>query len=219
MTHYSYDSVAGSKLLDEVGWRDDDANPATPRLAMAVPGVQDGTPLTVNYLVTNAYLRQEIVKVLVDSAATCGIQINVKTTSPEQMYAAAPEGELFGRKFDLAQIAWQSGQRIPCDLFITSQIPSAINQWMGINLGGYSSKAFDTACQLARSTSADQASDQSAVAAIQKQFSDDLPAIPLYFHLKIAAVRPDFCGLDMDVSSRSALRGIESFDYGQTCPR
>jgi peptide/nickel transport system substrate-binding protein len=219
LTHYSFDSQAGAKLLDEVGWKDDDSNPATPRLGFNIPGVTNGTPLVVNYLVTDAYLRQEIVKVLVDSAATCGIQINIKTTTPENMYAAAPAGELFGRKFDMAQIAWQAGPRIPCDLFMTSQIPSAATQWMGINLGGYSNKTFDSACMAARSTDADPAVTRSALEAVQKQFSNDLPAIPLYFHLKIAATRPDFCGLDMDVSSRSALHGIESFDYGQTCPR
>lgn len=216
LTKYAYDTAAGSQLLDEVGWKDDDSNPATPRVAYGVPGVADGTKLAVNYLVTDAYLRQEIVKVLVESASPCGIQINVKTAPPETMYAPAPDGELFGRKFDLAQIAWQAGQRIPCDLFQTSQIPSAKNQWMGINLGGYSSKTFDSACQLARSDGSDS---QTAAAAVQKQFSDDLPAIPLYFHLKIAASRPDLCGLDMDVSSRSALHGIESFEIGQNCPK
>ena len=219
LTHYTYDVDAGSKLLDEVGWKDDDSNPATPRIAYGVPGVQDGTKLSVNYLVTNAYLRQEIVKVLAESASACGIQINVNTTVPETLYASAPDGELFGRKFDLAQIAWQAGQRLPCDMFTTSQIPTAANQWMGINLGGYSNPAFDTQCLQARSTGADTAASAAGAAAAQKLFSDDLPAIPLYFHLKIAATRPDLCGLVMDVSSRSALYGIESFDLGQACPK
>jgi len=219
LTHYAYDSAAGSKLLDEVGWKDDDSNPSTPRVAYSVPGVADGTPLSVKYLVTDAYLRQEIVKVLTDSAKACGIQINVQTTTPDKLYASAPDGELFGRKFDLAQIAWQAGQRLPCDLFISSQIPSAATQWMGINLSGYTNKTFDAACQAARSTGSDASQVQAGAAAVQKIFSDDLPAIPLYFHLKVAAARPDFCGLDMDVSSRSAMFGIESFDYGQTCPK
>lgn len=219
LTKYTYDVNAGSKLLDEVGWKDTDSNPATPRLAYSVPGVQDGTAFTVTYLVTNAYLRQEIVKVLVESAAACGVQINVKTAAPEDLYAAAPDGELFGRKFDMAQIAWQAGPNIPCEMFTSSQIPSPKNQWMGINLGGYSNPAFDAACTAALSTSPDSSGYMEANTAVQKLFSDELPAIPLYFHLKIAAARPDFCGLDMDVSSRSALRAIESFDVGQGCPR
>lgn len=218
LAHYSYDPEAGSSLLDEVGWKDDDSNPQTPRVAYAVPGVPDGTPLSVNYLVTDAYLRQEVVKVLADTASTCGIQINVTTVTPQEMYAPAPDGQLFGRKFDMAQIAWQAGQRIPCDLFTTSQIPAADNQWIGINLGGYSNPDFDDACRLAQSTGFDAAADLTAAANVQKIFADELPAIPLYFHLKVSAVRPDFCGLEMDVSSRSALFGIEQFDFGQTCP-
>ncbi|MEI8133172.1 MAG: ABC transporter substrate-binding protein, partial [Leptolinea sp.] len=74
---YTYDVAAGSKLLEEVGWKDSDSNPATPRQAYSVPGVQDGAAFTVSYLVTGAYLRQAIVKVLVESAAACGVQINV----------------------------------------------------------------------------------------------------------------------------------------------
>jgi peptide/nickel transport system substrate-binding protein len=219
LTKYTYDVNAGAKLLDEIGWKDSDSNPATPRLAYSIPGVQDGTAFTVTYLVTGAYLRQEIVKVLVESAASCGIQINVKTVAPEELYAAAPEGVLFGRKFDMAQIAWQAGPVIPCEMFMSSQIPSSKNQWMGINLGGYTSPAFDAACTKALAASPDSAGYADINTAVQKLFADELPAIPLYFHLKIAAARPDFCGLDMDVSSRSAFRAIESFNFGQDCPR
>jgi len=143
----------------------------------------------------------------------------VKTAAPQEMYAAAPDGELFGRKFDMAQIAWQAGPTTPCEMFTSAQIPSPKNQWMGINLGGFASPAFDAACSAALVASPDSAGYQDASTAVQKIFADELPAIPLYFHLKIAAARPDFCGLDMDVSSRSALRAIESFDIGQDCPR
>jgi peptide/nickel transport system substrate-binding protein len=219
LTKYSYKVEAGSKLLDEVGWKDTDSNPATPRIAYSVPGVQDGTEFAVTYLVTNAYLRQEIVKVLVESSAACGVQINVKTTAPEDLYASAPDGLLFGRKFDMAQIAWQVGPTNSCDMFMSSQIPSSKNQWMGINLSGYSNPAFDAACTAALAASPESAGYMETNAAVQKIFSDELPAIPLYFHLKIAAARPDFCGLEMDVSSRSALRAIESFNTGQDCPR
>lgn len=219
LTKYSHNVDEGAKLLDEVGWKDSDSNPSTPRLAYAIPGVQDGTAFSVSYLVTGAYLRQEIVKVLVESAAACGVQINVKTVAPEVMYASAPDGELFGRKFDMAQIAWQAGPKNPCDMFMSSQIPSSKNQWMGINLGGYANPAFDAACTTALATAPDSAGYAENNAAVQKLFSDELPAIPIYFHLKIAASRPDFCGLDMDVSSRSALRAIESFDIGQSCPK
>jgi peptide/nickel transport system substrate-binding protein len=104
-------------------------------------------------------------------------------------------------------------------MFTSSQIPLAANQWMGINLGGYANPVYDAACTAALAASPESSGYQEANFAAQKLFSDELPAIPLYFHLKIAAARPDFCGLDMDVSSRSPLRAIESFDIGQECPQ
>jgi peptide/nickel transport system substrate-binding protein len=218
LSSYVYDPESGARLLDEVGWKDVDGNPSTPRVAYSIPGVQDGTQFQVTYLVTGAYLRQEVVKVLVESAADCGIQINVKTSEPEELYASAPDGILFGRKFDMAQIAWQAGPNLPCGMFTTADIPNPANQWMGINLGGYSNPVFDSACSTALASSPDSPAYQESNTAVQKLFADELPAIPLYFHLKIAATSPDFCGLDMDVSSRSALRSIESFKIGQNCP-
>ena len=52
----------------------------------------------------------------------------------------------------------------------------------------------------------------------QSIFASELPSIPLYLRLKVAAARPDFCGLTLDPSSIYALADIESFDYGDTCP-
>ncbi|MDX9866207.1 MAG: ABC transporter substrate-binding protein, partial [Anaerolineaceae bacterium] len=49
-----YDPIAGAQLLDQVGWRDYDGDPATPRVAAGVAGVPDGTPLSVNYATTQA---------------------------------------------------------------------------------------------------------------------------------------------------------------------
>jgi ABC-type transport system substrate-binding protein len=102
---------------------------------------------------------------------------------------------------------------------ISNSQMSGLSSMMGINLGGYANPAFDAACTAALAASPDSAGFLDANASVQKLFAEELPAIPLYFHLKIAAARSDFCGLDMDVSSRSALRAIESFDVGQDCPK
>jgi hypothetical protein len=52
----------------------------------------------------------------------------------------------------------------------------------------------------------------------QAIFASELPSIPLYLRLKVAATRPDFCGFVLDSSSTYALADIESFDYGESCP-
>ena len=87
---------------------------------------------------------------------------------------------------------------------------------MGTNMSGYKNANFDVACQKALqtvSTDPEYASHQEA----QALFAADLPAIPLYQRLKVAATRPDFCGFSLDPSSSSALADIETFDYGDSC--
>ena len=61
-TPLAYDATAGAQLLDQVGWKDFDGDPATPRVAAGIAGVPDGTPLSVNYATTKAYMRQEVAK-------------------------------------------------------------------------------------------------------------------------------------------------------------
>ncbi|MGA7272954.1 MAG: ABC transporter substrate-binding protein, partial [Acidimicrobiia bacterium] len=43
--HVDFDPAAGAALLDEIGWVDDDGDPATARVASGVTGVPDGTLL------------------------------------------------------------------------------------------------------------------------------------------------------------------------------
>jgi peptide/nickel transport system substrate-binding protein len=45
---YKHDSAAGIALLEQVGWRDTDGDPTTPRLASSVANVPAGTPLMLN---------------------------------------------------------------------------------------------------------------------------------------------------------------------------
>ncbi|MEJ5203301.1 MAG: ABC transporter substrate-binding protein, partial [Anaerolineales bacterium] len=62
-----YDPEAGMRLLDEVGWRDTDGDPATPRQAIGIPGIPDGTPLEVSYATTLATARIQTAEFLIES--------------------------------------------------------------------------------------------------------------------------------------------------------
>ena len=64
---------------------------------------------------------------------------------------------------------------------------------------------------------ADRNHEYAAHQETQAIFASDLPSIPLYQRLKVAAARPDFCGFTLDPSSSSALADIESFDYAEGC--
>lgn len=214
---YAYDPAEGSRLLDEVGWKDADSNPATPRIAVGIVGVPDGTPLQLSYSASQADLRAEVAEIVVSSLAECGVGVERDLLNPGDMYAPGPDGVLFGRKFDLAAFTWQAGSQPGCSLFTSRQIPSAANAWIGTNVTGYSDPTFDAACTAALWGRPDQADYAGRVAAVERLFAENLPVLPLYYQLQITISRPDLCGLDSDSTARSFLWNLEALDYGEGC--
>ena len=214
---YPFNPTAGKALLEEAGWRDTDGNPSTPIQAVAVKNVGAGTPLLLNYYTTPATQRRQVVEILTDSLAQCGIGLNVQYLSQNDLYLPGPEGPLFGRRFDLIEYAMMvNGIEPPCEWFATSQIPTAANHWIGTNASGYSNPEYDAACTAARQALPDEDAYAASYRQTQLTFATDLPAIPLYYRLRVAASRPDFCHFDLDPSG-SPLWNIEAFDYGPSC--
>jgi len=215
--NYTFNPAAGNQILTQVGWIDHDKDPATPRQALGVTNIPNGTPLVLDYYTTSATQRRQVAEIFTNSLAECGVGLNVVYYSASDFYAQGPVGPLFGRSFDLAEYAIGVNSLEPqCGWFTTSQIPTEANNWVGTNISGYKNPAFDTACgQALQSLSSDPTytSHQEA----QSIFASELPSIPLYLRLKVAAARPDFCGFTLDPSSSSALDDIELFDYGDGC--
>jgi peptide/nickel transport system substrate-binding protein len=214
---YAYNPEAGSKILDDVGWDDLDNNPATPRVSSRVTNIPDGTPLVLKYYTSSATQRVQVADILIQSLGQCGIGVDTVFQDAAQFYAQGPAGPLFGRQFDLAAYSFGGNSLEPqCGWFTTSQIPNEKNNWIGTNVTGYSNPKFDADCaQASQSLSSDPTYNLHQEA--QAIFATDLPAVPLYQRLKVAATRPDFCGFTLDPSSPSALESIETFDYGEAC--
>jgi peptide/nickel transport system substrate-binding protein len=103
-----------------------------------------------------------------------------------------------------------------CTWFISSQIPAEENNWVGTNISAYENPVFDAACLKALQTVPTDP-EYSFHQEAQAIFASDIPSIPLYVRLKVAATRPDFCGFNLDPSASSALADLETFDYGQAC--
>ncbi|HEY4692597.1 MAG TPA: peptide ABC transporter substrate-binding protein [Bellilinea sp.] len=215
----AFDPAAGAQLLDQAGWLDSDNDPATPRLAAGVANVLDGTPLAVTYATTSEKLRVSTAARIAQMLGSCGVKVTVQAMDTGLLYAPGPDGILFGRNFDLAQFAWQSGRESPCFLFTTPQIPAADNGWLGVNITGWSNPAFDAACQSA--LDADPGSLETYSAAnrsVQELFIQELPVLPLYYTVHLTAARPDLCGLQVDSSARSEFWNLESLATGGDCP-
>lgn len=215
---YPYDPAQGNRILDQVGWRDHDNDPSTPRLAFGVLNVPEQTPLVLNYYTSSATQRRQVSEILAQSLSQCGIGVNVSYLSYVDLYAeGSANGPLFGRSFDLAQFAMGTASLEPaCSWYTTAQIPTASNNWVGANVTGYKNPEFDAACSWAQQQAPDDEAYREAYHLTQSIFNSDLPAIPLYLRLKVAAARPDMCDFDLDPTA-NPLWNIESLDYQTTC--
>ncbi len=212
---YSFDPTEGADLLNDVGWKDLDNDPSTPRTAHNVQNVPAGTLLELDYITTTSIQRREASEILASSLEECGIGVNVHYLPPEDFYAPAPEGILFGRNFDLAQFAMGTESIIPrCDWFSTESIPSLANDWIGENLSGYSNNAYDTACESASFTLPNAAAFQENYHETLTIYAEDLPIIPLYPYLRVAASRTNLLGFSLNANTKSPLWNVEAFDLG-----
>ena len=212
---YAFDPTTGAELLDEIGWKDVDNNENTPRIAYNVTGVPSGSELILNYITTTSIQRRQASEILATSLQRCGIGVNVKYLPSEEFYAPAPDGILLGRNFDLAQLAMGNEGLLPqCDWFMSDAIPNAENGWVGANLSGYRSEDFDAACVSAQHNLRGEVDFSPNYQQTLAIYAEDLPAIPLYPYLSIAAARADMCGFDLDPTVESALWNVAEFDYG-----
>jgi peptide/nickel transport system substrate-binding protein len=223
---WPFDVAAASALLDEIGWVDDDGDPATPRVASGVAGVPDGTLLEFKYETTTATMRQQATQIMAESMAQCGMKVNLGYYPSSEWFADGPDGILFGRKTDLGQFAWLTGVEPPCDLYRGDMIagdPAEVDEngkpvypsgWGGQNQTGYADPEFDAACNKAVQSLPGQPSYDEGHLEAQAIFAEDLPVVPLFLRLKLAITRPDMCGFIMDPTANSEMWNIEEFDYG-----
>jgi peptide/nickel transport system substrate-binding protein len=214
-----FDPSVGVSLLGQAGWKDTDGDPATPMVAFAVKNVAAGTPLLLNYYTTTATQRRQVVDILAQSLAQCGIGLNVQYFSQNDLYSSGPSGLLFGRRFDLIEYAMGvNGVEPPCNWFASSEIPSASNLWVGTNVTGYKNEKYDTACRAAQLALPSEQTYIDSYRQTEVLFSNELPAIPLYYRLRVAAARPDICNFDLDATA-NPLWNIEAIDKGEACQK
>ncbi len=206
---YAYDPAQGQALLEAVGWRDDDHNGV--REAHAIPGITDGTPLSFTWKSTDAEMRESYMASFREDLAACGITVTLETMPAGDFFADGPAGPVFGRQFDLASFAWTANADPRCDRYASDEIPSTANGWSGSNVAGFSDAAYDAACQQAREalpgTPAYTVGHQEAL----RIFSEQLPAIPLFQRLKLAAARPELEGFAPDPTEESELWNVETW--------
>jgi len=212
LTQWPDDPAAGMALLEEIGWVDDDGDAATPRVAQGVANVPDGTPLSFKWQSTTAQLRVTYMPIYQQNLAECGIDVTLGNLTAGEWFADGPDGPLFGRHYDVGSFTWLTGVIPSCDLYISEQIPTEENNWGGQNNAGFVNEEYDAACKTALGslfgTDAYVAAQQEA----QRIFSEQLPVVPLFLRLKLAAYRPEITGFIVDPTENSEFWNIENID-------
>lgn len=217
LTAIPYDPEIGISLLEQAGWQDSDKDPATPRRAINARNVAFNTPLVLTYQTTSTAQRRQVTAIFERSLAECGIGLDVQFLSPNDLYASGPVGALFGRQFDLAQYALGvEGVEPPCSWFEGDSIPTEENGWSGTNISGFQNDEYDLACRTAQTSLREDTAYASSYRQTQIIAAEELPAMPLYSRLRIAAASPRLCGFDLDPTA-NLLANIEAFAVDATC--
>ncbi len=218
---YNYDPQTAAAVLDSTGWVDGDRDAATPRTALGVPGVMDGTPLIITLLTTNEDEKIKAGELIKESLSNCGVQVEIRNLPVEEFYTSGPDGLVFGRKFSLTQFNWITALEPPCKLYTSNEIPGPYPKfekgWGGANVSGYSNPEYDRLCSNANSTIPGMTEHANSHLAAQAIYSEEIPSLPLYLRPEWVIMRPDMCGFQADTSAGSSLRNIEDFNYGEGC--
>jgi peptide/nickel transport system substrate-binding protein len=214
LDQWDYNPAGGRALLEEVGWQDEDGDGV--REVRGVTGVAWGTPFSVTLVTTSEDpARQRTAQILSENLADCGITLGVQYfTSTEELVFEGHDSPVLGRQFDLALYSWNSGLYAPCELYLSSQIPTVENQWTTLNSPGYASADYDAACLAALDTLSGAGLNPFYHREAQRIFARDLPALPLYFVPRLVAVRPGVSGIAPDPSEYLTWN-VEVFDVSR----
>lgn len=203
VAQWPYDPAAANALLDKAGLLD-----------VTGDGVRDSIRATVPFSITlgtnsESDLRLQIIERVRDDLAECGIQVNPFTLDAGAWFAPGPAGKVFGRQFDLAQLAWINRIQPDCGLYLSRHIPGPIldgfNGWQSVNVSGWSNEAYDAACNEALSSLPGQPGYGEAHQEAMRIFAQELPAMPLFTRMRLAATTPDVLNFRLDSTQPSAL--------------
>lgn len=188
LTRYAYNPDEARKQLDDAGFLANDTR---------IRASADGVSLTLTLLTTeNTPVRQDITKLFKNDMQAIGIDIQVQTLPPDQLFS--PDGPLFQRQFDMALFGW-SASSDPGGLLLWScaAIPSPDNEFTGDNFAGWCVRDGNRAIREAV-TSLDPTQRKAAYLRQQQLWTDNLPVLPLFQRLTVVMAAPGVRGLHPD---------------------
>lgn len=216
LTEWPFDPDQGNALLDEVGFVDGDGD--------GIREYTDGTAFKITLGTTTGNdMRQQLTQIFKDNMLGCGVDVELYYLPASEWFADGPDGPLFGRQFDLGEFAWLTGVEPSCNLYLSTQTtgPSEeINPKNGLPFGGWGAPSdtgwynadFDAVCNAARSSLPGTSAYEDNHKQAQIIFSEEVPVIPLFLRLKVAAARTNVVNFGVDPTQNSELYNIYEID-------
>ena len=204
ITVYDYNPELGQQLLDEAIVIDRDLDGIREE-----PRIRNPLQLSLIYA-SGSVIREEVLAIFQENMADCGIGVTLVEMPAPEIYDAS--GPLFGRRYDLAAFPWLSGLTPPCDLFTTAQIPSEATNWQGNNNTGFSNALYDEACQAGEAAIWGSESYQTNHQAALRILADNLPILPLFPYVNVAASRIGVEGVQLNPTQSSELWNLYELD-------
>ncbi|MCA8927596.1 MAG: peptide ABC transporter substrate-binding protein [Alphaproteobacteria bacterium] len=170
VTRYPYDPEKAKALLTKAGWT---PGPGGVR----VNG--DGQTLSLSLMTTaGARVREQVEQVLQSYWKQIGVETRIRN-EPARVFFGQTVRE---RRFEgLAMFAWISApESLPRSTLHSTMIPTAENNWAGQNYTGYRNPRVDALLD-AIEVDLDRESRRAKWAELQRIYTQDLPALPLYF--------------------------------------
>ncbi|MBK9051327.1 MAG: hypothetical protein IPL78_10555 [Chloroflexi bacterium] len=204
LTTWSYDVAAANALLDASGYLDFNGDglrqdPLSSRTFRVSLGITRNNPT-----------QQRLGELFAQNLADCGIDVQLETHAPAEWFA--PQGPLFGRRFDLAIFPWVTDRTPACVFYTTSSIPGEANGWQGNNETGWSDPTFDAACQQAQQAFWGSESFAAASQETFHLFAQELPSLPLFHYLKVSVTHPAVRFFQPDTTQPSELWNLYELD-------
>lgn len=212
----AYDVTEAMAILEALGWQDDDSLPETPRVAMGVPGVRFGTPLSFTYYSAGGELRESVAEIIKSDLSICGVEMKIEISDMETIAAPWPEGIVFGRGFDMVGWSWPDWISPLCEMFAEREIPTDDNPY-GSNASAFMDINYNQACDTILYGPPETQAYDEAVQITQQIFTSEIPAIPLFLRPRFIAFSNSLCGVEIDPLVFTTLWGLEALDSGEAC--
>ncbi len=216
LTQWPYDPQAANTLLDSAGYKDNNGD-----------GIRQDPISDTSFRITlgtgDNEIQQQITQKFQADLRDCGIIVETYYLPADDWYADGPDSPLFGRHFDLGEFAWQAAREPACFLYTAQQITGPTTEknratgqphlgWNTANATGWSNPEYDEACKTAQRTLPGMSAHTQSHQLAQQIYAQNLPSIPLFSRLKVAATQPNIKNFQIDPTQSSALWNLYEID-------